>query len=289
MKIGIIGSNGFLGKNLSFYLKKKNNIRNFSSYSKSKKNWFKNVCKEIKIFSPDIIINCAASQIVDDSLKSIEELIYSNLYSQSGFLNQAKKNKNFIGYVTFGSRWEFDQKGKYQPNSFYAATKHASDYLLQYFVDKKTTVISLKIFDTYGEGDNRNKILNLLLKNYSNQKILNLSPGKQEIDLVNVLDICSLISKICIDIKKRKLKGFKKYTVSSKKPIKLIQLVKNLKKILNKKLKVKIGVLRYRKNEPMKCLKRIYNYPGWEPQFKLMDDLKKMFDQNINIKKINLK
>ncbi|MDA9062720.1 NAD-dependent epimerase/dehydratase family protein [Candidatus Pelagibacter sp.] len=289
MKIGIIGSNGFLGKSLSSYLKKKNNIRNFSSYSKSKKNWFKNVCKEIKIFSPDIIINCAASQIVDDSLKSIEELIYSNLYSQSGFLNQAKKNKNFIGYVTFGSRWEFDQKGKYQPNSFYAATKHASDYLLQYFVDKKTTVISLKIFDTYGEGDNRNKILNLLLKNYSNQKILNLSPGKQEIDLVNVLDICSLISKICIDIKKRKLKGFKKYTVSSKKPIKLIQLVKNLKKILNKKLKVKIGVLRYRKNEPMKCLKRIYNYPGWEPQFKLMDDLKKMFDQNINIKKINLK
>ena len=81
MKIGIIGSNGFLGKNLSPYLKKKNNIKNFSSYSKSKKNWFKNVCKEIKVFSPDIIINCAASQIVDDNLKSIEELIYSNLNS----------------------------------------------------------------------------------------------------------------------------------------------------------------------------------------------------------------
>ena len=95
MKIGIIGSNGFLGKSLSSYLKKNNKIKNFSSYNKSKKNWFKNVCKEIKTFSPNIIINCAASQIVDDSLKSIEELIYSNLYSQSGFLDQAKKKKRF--------------------------------------------------------------------------------------------------------------------------------------------------------------------------------------------------
>ena len=280
MKIGIIGSNGFLGKSLSSYLKKKNNIRNFSSYSKSKKNWFKNVCKEIKIFSPDIIINCAASQIVDDSLKSIEELIYSNLYSQSGFLHQAKKNKNFIGYVTFGSRWEFNKKSNYQPNSFYAATKHASDYLLQYFVDKKIAVVILKIFDTYGQNDNRNKIINLLLKNYKNQTTFNLSPGKQEIDLVNVMDICALISKVCNDIKNKKLRGFKKYTVSSKNPIKLILLIKKLKKILNKRLKVKIGALKYRKNEPMECLKRTYNYPKWQPQFKLMDELKKMFDQN---------
>ena len=280
MKIGIIGSNGFLGKNLFSFLKKKNYIKKFSSYNKSKKNWFKKVCAEIRTFSPDIIINCAASQIVDDDLKSIEKLIYSNLYSQSAFLNQAKKNKNFIGYVTFGSRWEFDQKGKYHPNSFYAATKHASDYLLKYFVDKKTTIISLKIFDTYGEGDNRNKILNLLLKNYNNQTTLNLSPGKQEIDFVNVLDVCALINKLCIDIKKKKLKGFKKYTVSSKKPIQLIQLVKNLKKILNKNLKVNIGALSYRKNEPMKCLKKTYNYPNWKPQFNLMNDLKKIFDQN---------
>ena len=175
---------------------------------------------------------------------------------------------------------EFNKKGNYQPNSFYAATKHASDYLLQYFVDKKTTVVILKIFDTYGEDDNRNKILNLLLKNYKNQTTLSLSPGKQEIDLVNVLDICALINQICIDIKNKGLKGFKKYTVSSKNPIKLIQLVKKLKKILNKKLKVKIGVLKYRKNEPRTCLKKPYNYPKWQPQFKLMNELKKIFDKS---------
>lgn len=278
MKIGIIGSNGFLGKNLSVFLKKKNNIKNFSSYSNLKKKWFSTVCKEIKNYAPDIIINCAASQILDDDLKSIEKLIYSNLYTQSGFLNEAKKQKNFIGFITFGSRWEYSQKGDYQPNSFYAATKHASDYLLQYFVNKKTTVVSLKIFDTYGANDNRNKILNLLLKSYKNQTTLNLSPGKQEIDLVNVSDICELVSKICTDIKIKKIRGFKKFTVSSKKPIKLIQLIKILKKNLKKNLSVKVGVLGYRKNESMKCLRKTYNYPSWKPRFKLKDDLKKIFD-----------
>jgi|TARA_B110000259_G_scaffold82775_1_gene96751 nucleoside-diphosphate-sugar epimerase len=280
MKIGIIGSNGFLGTNASSYLKKNHNVKNFTSYTKSNQKWFINICREIKNFAPDIIINCAASQIIDDNIKSIEKLIYSNLYSQSGFLSEAKKNKNFIGFVTFGSRWEYDQKGNYEPNSFYAATKHASDYLLKYFVDKKTAVIILKIFDTYGAHDNRNKILNLLLKNYKNQETLKLSPGKQEMDLVNVLDVCELISKICTDIKRKKLKGFRRYTVSSKKPIKLIQLIQNLKKVLKNNLNVKIGALKYRSNESMKCLSKTYNYPNWQPRFKLMDDLKKIFDQN---------
>ena len=279
MKIGIIGSNGFLGKNLSVFLKKKNNVKNFSSYNDLKKKWIATVCKEIKNYAPDIIINCAASQILDDNLKSIEKLIYSNLYSQSGFLNAAKTQKNFIGFITFGSRWEYNQKGDYQPNSFYAATKHASDYLLQYFANKQTTIVSLKIFDTYGENDNRKKILNLLLKSYKNQTTLKLSPGKQEIDLVNILDICELVSKICTDIKIKKIRGFKKFTVSSKKPIKLIQLIKILKKNLKKNLNVKIGALGYRKSESMKCLRKTYNYPLWKPRFKLVDDLKKIFDK----------
>ena len=279
MKIGIIGSNGFLGKNISLYLKnKKNHVRKFSSYKKYKKKWFTKICKEIKSFSPDIIINCSASQVLEDDMKSIEKLIYSNLYAQSCFLSEAKKNKNFIGFIMFGSRWEYDQRGNYKPNSFYAATKHASDYLLKYFVDKKTTIVSLKIFDTYGINDGRNKILNLLLKNYKKKKSLNLSPGKQEIDYVNIMDISKLINQISIDIKRKKIKGFKKYTVSSKKPIKLVELIKILKKNLKHELKVNIGALEYRKNESMTCSKKIFNYPNWKPQNSLIKNLQKIFD-----------
>ena len=46
MKIGIIGSSGFLGKNISLHLKKKNKVKNFSSYNKLKKNGFQKFVKK---------------------------------------------------------------------------------------------------------------------------------------------------------------------------------------------------------------------------------------------------
>jgi nucleoside-diphosphate-sugar epimerase len=279
MKIGIIGSTGFMGENISAFLKKKNyQVKNFSSYKKLKKNWLETVCEEIKRYSPEIIINCSASQILDDDKKSIESLIHTNLYSQSCFVSEAKKLKNFIGFITFGSRWEYDENGNYKPNTFYAASKHASDYLLKYFADKKTTIVVLKIFDTYGINDKRSKILNLLLKNYKNNTKLKLSPGAQEIDYVNILDICELIKLVCRDIKKNKINGFKKYTVSSNKPITLIKLTKILKKILKKDLDIEMGALKYRDNESMKTLKKIFNYKSWKPKSNLTKDLKKIFD-----------
>ena len=278
MKIGIIGSNSFLGKNTSIYLQKKNIVKIFSSYKRLKNKWLITVSKEIKNFAPDIIINCSASQLLEEDKKSIEKLIYSNLYSQTVFLSEAKKIKNFRGFITFGSRWEYDEWGNYKPNSFYAATKHASDYLLQYFVDKKTTIVSLKIFDTYGKNDKRKKILNLLLESYKKQKTLNLSPGKQEIDYVHVIDICKLINQISNDIKNKKVRGFKRFTVSSKNPIKLINIIKILKEKLKNRLSVKIGALKYRKNEPMKCSRKIFNYPNWRPKKVLINELRKIFD-----------
>ena len=89
--------------------------------------------------------------------------------------------------------------------------------------------------------------------------------------------MCSLIETIFKDIYKNKLIGFNSYTVSSKKPLKLRSLIKELNYILNKNIKVKIGAKKYRKNEAMKSIKKINNYPGWKPKFKLLKELKKKF------------
>ena len=91
--------------------------------------------------------------------------------------------------------------------------------------------------------------------------------------------MCSLIETIFKDIYKNKLIGFNSYTVSSKKPLKLRSLIKELNYILNKNIKVKIGAKKYRKNEAMKSIKKINNYPGWKPKFKLLKELKKIFDE----------
>ena len=280
MKIGIVGSTGFLGSNLIFYLKKKNlNVFSFQSYYHNKKNWTKNVQREIIKKKPDIIINCAASQFLNDDIKSITELFNSNLYSNIVFLKRAMQNSNFKGYISFGSKWELTSSKNKKPMNFYAVSKKANEIFYEYFSNNTTSIISLKVFDTYGPGDKRKKFLNDLYKSYKKNKILNITSGQQYLDYVHINDLCLLIEKIIFDIKSNKLKGFKSFSVSSKKPLKLIDLVKKLKKILNKKLKVNIGKKKYRTKESFNKPSKFFNYPGWKIKHELFRELKLIFDK----------
>ena len=281
MKIGIIGASGFLGKNLYKSLKKEKSLKmiRFSSYNKENKNWINKVSKEICFNKPEVIINCSSSQLLNDDEKSIRQLIETNITSQSIFLKNALKSKQFKSFITFGTKWELDSKGKTKPVNFYAATKKAVDEILKLFcLDYKLSIYSLKIFDTYGKNDKRKKFLNLLKENYKKNKLLKMTAGNQLLDLVNIDDLVDLIKILLRDIVSQKKIGFFTYTVSSKKPIKLKNLVKKLMPILNKKLKISIGSLKYRSKETMLPMKKTFNYPGWKPKRKLIKELKKIFD-----------
>jgi len=280
MKIGIIGSSGFIGKNLFFFLKKntKNQIFSFSSYLKNKNSWIKNIIKEIRLKKPDIIINCSANQNLSTSKNNLINILNSNLYSNILFVNEVFKNKNFKGYISFGSKWELGDTKKDKPLNFYAASKKANDIFFKFYSNKNNAIVSLKIFDTYGDNDKRKKFLNDLLLNYKKKRPLNITAGKQYLDYVHINDISLLILKIIKDIKSKKLNGFKTFTVSSKKPIRLIDLIKKLKKVLNNDLKIKIGKKKYRKNESTNPTLNIFNYPGWKSKYNLIKELKNMFD-----------
>ena len=280
MKIGIIGSSGFIGTNLCIFLKKNTNYKifSFSSYLKNKSNWTNKVLKEIKTKKPEIIINCSANQNLSNSKKNLLNVLKSNLYSNILFLNESLKNKKFKGYISFGSKWELGDTKQKKPLNFYAATKQANDSFYKLYSNKKTSIVSLKIFDTYGFGDKRKKLLNDLLKNYKKNTLLKITAGKQYLDYVHVDDLSKLLIKIIKDIKIQKLTGFKSFTVSSKKPIRLINLVKKLKKILSKNLKIKIGGKKYRQSESTNPTLNIFNYPGWKVDYNLFKELKKIFD-----------
>ena len=280
MKIGIIGSSGFLGKNLYNFLRenKKNNIFTFSSYFKYKNKWIKKIISEIKKKKPDLIINCSADQNLDMKKINIMNQLNSNLISNIVFIKEGLNNKNFKGYISFGTKWEFGDNQNKEPLNFYALTKKANDIFYKYFSKNKISIISLKIFDTYGPNDIRKKFFNDLLISYKKNKLLKITPGKQYLDYVHIKDICFLISKIISDIKLKKLKGFNSFAVSSKKPIRLIDFVKMLNQILKKNLKIKVGK-KYRTNESLNYTKKIFNYPGWKIQTNLKKEIKKIFDE----------
>ena len=282
MKIGIIGSSGFIGSNLSSFLRKNTNyqIFSFSSYKRNKKNWINKIVKEINKKKPNIIVNCSANQnhLGKIEKKYIPNVLNSNLLSNILFINEAIQHKNFKGFIAFGSKMELGGKKNNKPINFYAATKKANDIFFKFYENNKSALISLKIFDTYGSNDMRKKFLTDLLETYKRNKSLNITAGKQYLDYVHIEDILKLILMIIKDIKLNKLKGFKSFTVSSKNPIRLINLVKKLNKILSKNLKINIGNKIYRHNTPVNPTLKIFNYPGWKPKYKLFSELKQIFD-----------
>jgi nucleoside-diphosphate-sugar epimerase len=279
MKIGIIGSTGFIGKNLNKFLVDNSNhdIFNFSSFYKYKNKWTDKIIKEIKIEKPEIIINCSAYTKLNNKKNDIENLINTNIYSNIIFLNEAIKYNAFKNYITFGTKWELGDTKNNRPLNLYGASKKANDSFYEFYSNHKNSIISLKLFDTYGADDNRDKLLNSLIKSYKNNKTLEVTAGQQYLDYVNVKDICLLIYKIINDVKKKKLNGFHSYTVSSKKPIKLIKLIDLLNKKLKKKIKIKIKK-KYRLNQSLYPTKKYNNYPNWDLKYKLMENLKKLFD-----------
>tara|TARA_B110000259_G_C13692840_1_gene273059 strand:+ start:108 stop:491 length:384 start_codon:yes stop_codon:yes gene_type:complete len=90
------------------------------------------------------------------------------------------------------------------------------------------------ISDTFGKNDSRAKIINILKKNYKNNKITKIISKNLFINLLNVKDI---INAVNIIIKKNIETG--KYIVKNKFNYKMIDLINAFNKSTGKNIKVK--------------------------------------------------
>lgn len=223
---------------------------------------------------PDVVFHLASTIPSEHKPQDIASLIECNLRFGTQLV-EAMSLENIRHLVNTGTSWQNFENRDYSPVNLYAATKQAFEVLLQYYVEMRgLQVVTLKLFDTYGPDDPRNKVINLLLNAVRTRTALPLTPGRQFIDLVHIDDVVRAYGRAADLLSSGHIQGHQRFNVSSGQPLTLRALVNELEQTLHISIPIVWDGRRYRQREVMTPLQSEPRLPGWEPRISLHQGLR---------------
>ena len=245
----LTGSTGFIGSNLLYELYHKNQIfliiRNSSKNNYTFKDYknikiiyydkFDDLDKKLKKLTIDVVIHCATHYVRNHSFSDILQLNKSNIIFGNVILENLKlmKTKKFINFSTV---WEDYDSIKNNNFNLYSTYKRSFTNIINYYTKIMPSIkfFNLMISDTFGESDNRYKIINVLKKNYKNNKTTKIVSKNLFINLLNIKDITEAVHLI---MKKNFSTG--QYLLKNKLNYRMIDLINLFNNKFEKKIKVK--------------------------------------------------
>lgn len=259
MKILISGATSFLGRSLIPKLQKRKcklliyttNKGHFKADKIFSKKNLKIIndkqLDSVKKFKPEIFLNLQTMYDFNSELKNISELIDANIKIPLKLLFLSFETiKRLISpstYIIYDGSLK-----KIKPTNFFASLKYTFSFIAEYEAKNNGfNYDEVIIFDTFGEGDVRKKLLNQIKNNYFRNKKINMSPGKQILDISHIDDISNGFINLIFNKKKSK-QSKRTFFASTQNRLSLKELIVRCEKILNKKINIRWGELKYRKN-----------------------------------------
>jgi nucleoside-diphosphate-sugar epimerase len=278
-RILLTGITGFIGMNLAAQLinenfsvyalvRQESHFQNLSPLLRDKVTFIyidqkESLVEILKNIKPDLVIHLASLFLSDHEYENVGDLIQSNILLGTQLLEAMVQN-NVELFINTGTSWQYYESETYRPVNLYAATKKAFEDIVDYYIDAKNLkVITLNLFDTYGDNDKRKKIMSLLEKIAQSGECLEMSPGNQKIDLVHIDDVVSAYMIALKYLLNGETKYLGSYAVTSGQAISLKVLAERYSKFINKELKIKWGGRPYRPREVMIPWQSGKVLPGW--------------------------
>ncbi len=225
---------------------------------------------------PNVVFHLASHFLAQHQPQDVPALVRSNIQFGAELL-EAMVAQGVTHFINTGTAWQHFQNEAYNPVCLYAATKQAFEDILRYYTAATPLrAITLKLFDTIGPDDRRQKLVHLLLQRARDGRRLELSPGEQLIDIVHVDDVVQAFLLAARRLANHADIQQETYGVSSGDPIPLREFVRLFEKVRGVKLSVAWGAQPYRDREVMRPWQAFHLLPGWSPKVPLAESLKSL-------------
>lgn len=208
----------------------------------------------------------------------LELLIEANITFGTQLLEEASVS-NLPWFINTGTFSQYSGPDNNVSANLYSATKQAFADIVQYYAAlDKTNIMTLELFNTFGEGDTRKKIFNLWDTASRTGEPMDMSPGDQIIDIShvdNIVDGFYRAIELLHKDKNRSLNG-KKFTLPSSERMSLRELASVFAEVIGRPLKINFGAEPYR---PLEIMNPIHGnpLPGWTPRVSLREGIKRTF------------
>ncbi len=226
---------------------------------------------------PDMVIHLASCFIAEHQPSQVEELIAANLLFPTQLLEAMAAN-NITRLINTGSIWQYYDNRGYNPLNLYAATKQAFIDLACYYQQaRKLQTLTLVLTDTYGPGDRRPKLVNLLIDACRHERPLSMGSGRQLIDLVHITDVMAAYLT-AVDRFDTLAGSSELYGIRSGTPLTVRQLVDTFQRVCSHTLQINWGARADRTRELLQPVDSIALLPDWHPRIALQDGLAQLLE-----------
>ena len=230
--IYVTGITGFIGSNLLHHLLQKyNKVVNFTR-NNTLKIYEKDIAEEVDISTDfflqnpsNVLINLATLyNPIPSSVDELENLIEANILFPASVLSALDplENLKIVNALSYLQLLDFKTQNVYS----------LSKELFKKFLDHQNSeIVNLYIFDTFGSGDTRNKVVDIFIKNIIAGNPISIPSNEIRINLSDVQPLCRSLIK-SIDLPQGS------YSVKSPDTVSLENLVKMIMEISNKKVDI---------------------------------------------------
>lgn len=227
----------------------------------------------------DGVVHLASLFLAQHKPEDIRNLIDSNVLFSTTLLEAAVKS-NIPWFINTGTFWQHYENAPYSPVNLYAATKQAFEDIATYYLETSSiNFVTLKLSDTFGPGDIRPKVMNVLAKIGKSGESLDMSPGEQLLDISFIDNVTDGFSKLIALVSQdgTSIRG-KSFALKSGRVLSLKELVNVFEKTTGMKLTINWGKREYRLREVMVPWNTGETIPGWEPTVTLEEGIKRTFN-----------